>query len=322
MDEVLIGIKRDHPSSGEIMIAGHLRSRGLVVQRSRLRASLHRVDAAGINARRLKTIQRRSYDVPAPNYVWHIDGTHKLIKWKFVTHVAIDGFSRLITFCRCSTNNKSNTVLNLFIKATEKYGFPLRVRTDFGTENVRVWEHVYRTTLNSHSVIVGTSVHNQRVERLHRDINVQVINRFYNEFVELESEGFLDATNDTDLFCLHLVYMPTINRCLDEFVNASNHHSISTEGKRRPIQLFEINLRLLQFQSLDQSGTLDIIDLVSRSNNDVHVIPPRRVFDRRTSHRLSRFVSQNRHIMDDYTLYQRLSALVSRIIESNTNDAM
>ena len=51
-----------------------------MAQRSRLRASLHRADAAGIDARRLKTIQRRSYDAAAPNYVWHIDGTHKLIK--------------------------------------------------------------------------------------------------------------------------------------------------------------------------------------------------------------------------------------------------
>ena len=94
------------------------------------------------------------------------------------------------------------------------------VRTDFGTENVREWEHVYRT-LNSNSVIVGTSVHNQSVECLHRDINVQVLNWFYNEFVELKGKGFLDVTHEIDLFCLYLVYMSTINRCLGEFVNAS-----------------------------------------------------------------------------------------------------
>ena len=112
---------------------------------------------------------------------------------------------------------------------------------------MRLWQHVYQTMWNSNSVIVGMSVHNQRVERLHRDINVQVLNRFYNEFVKLEGESFLDVTNDTDLFCLHLVYMPTINRCFAEFVNASNHFSISTEGNRTSTQLFEMNLRLLQF---------------------------------------------------------------------------
>ena len=93
LDEVVISIKRGHSSSGEIMIAGHLRSRGLVTQCLRLRASLHHVDAAGIKACRLKTIQQCHYDAAAPKYVWHIDGTHKLIKWKFVTDVAIAGFS-------------------------------------------------------------------------------------------------------------------------------------------------------------------------------------------------------------------------------------
>ena len=88
-------------------------------------------------------------------------------------------------------------------------------------------------------------MHNQNVDRLHRDINVQVINRFYNKFVELESEGFLDVTNDTDLFRLLLVYMPAINHCLGKLVSAFDHHSISTEGNRTPIQLFEMNLRLL-----------------------------------------------------------------------------
>ena len=105
--------------------------------------------------------------------------------------------------------------------------------------------------------------------------------------------------------------MPFINRCLCEFVNASNHHSISTEGNRTSIQLFEMNLRLLQFQSLVQSGMLDITDLVSRSSNDVHVIPPQTVFDQWISHHLARFVSQNCHIVDDFTLYQSLSALIS-----------
>ena len=149
LDAVVISIKRNYPAAGEVITMGHLRSRGLFVQRSRLRGSLRRVDATGLEDRRIHTIQRRNYYVPSPNYVWHIDGTHKLIRWKFVTHAAIDGFSRLITFCKCSTNNKSSTVLQLFVEATRKFGFPLRVRTDYGIENVRVWEHVYRTTSNT-----------------------------------------------------------------------------------------------------------------------------------------------------------------------------
>ena len=29
--------------------------------------------------------------------IWHIDGNHKLIRWRFVVHRGIDGYSRMIT---------------------------------------------------------------------------------------------------------------------------------------------------------------------------------------------------------------------------------
>ena len=69
---------------------------------------------------------RRQYSVPGLNSLWHIgeysfllhmiynytffvDGHHKLIRWKIVTHAGIDGYSRMIVFivycihlfCRC-----------------------------------------------------------------------------------------------------------------------------------------------------------------------------------------------------------------------------
>ena len=115
MDSAVISIKDAHPVAGKVMVASHLRSRNTIVQRRRLRISIHVVDRElGID-RRLSTILTT---------FWHIDGTHKLIKWKLVVHAAIDGYSRLITFCRCSPNNKSETVLKLFRDAVDRHGFP------------------------------------------------------------------------------------------------------------------------------------------------------------------------------------------------------
>ena len=99
LDDVIRHIKIDHPNDGEVLVGGHLHAQGIRTQRYRLRAALHRVDPSGIADRRSRAIVRRTYHVEHPNYVWHIDGHHKLIRWHLVTHGGIDGYSRLITSC-------------------------------------------------------------------------------------------------------------------------------------------------------------------------------------------------------------------------------
>lgn len=71
-----------------------------------------------------------------------IDGHHKLIRWRLVTHCGIDGYSRLIVFMKCSSNNKSSTVLQCFLDAIQRYGLPSRVRTDQGRENILVAQYM------------------------------------------------------------------------------------------------------------------------------------------------------------------------------------
>ena len=83
-------------------------------------------------------IPRRTYRVAGSNALWHIDGNHKLIRWKFVTHAGIDGYSRIITFIHCSGNNKSTTVFTHFKGGCDTFGTPSRVRADHGGENIMI----------------------------------------------------------------------------------------------------------------------------------------------------------------------------------------
>ena len=81
LDEIIVRIKIGHPNDGEKLIIGHLRKMGYIIQRSRIRASISRVDPVGIALRRTRVINRRIYQVNGPNSLWHIDGHHKLINW-------------------------------------------------------------------------------------------------------------------------------------------------------------------------------------------------------------------------------------------------
>ena len=61
-----------------------------------------------------------------------------LYRWKFVIHGCIDGYSRVITYLKCSSDNTSATFLKLFQHAVNEWGLPSRVRGDMGVENREV----------------------------------------------------------------------------------------------------------------------------------------------------------------------------------------
>ena len=239
LDEIVQSIKRDHPNDGEVLIQGHLLRMGIRVPRHALRSSIHRIDNIGAVSRRRSVVRRRVYSVPYPNFIWHIDGHHKLVRWRFVIHGAIDGFSRTITYLHFSNNNRASTVLDLFQSSVALFSLPDHIRTDHGGENVDIWRYMIANHDHNYScVITGSSVHNERVERLWRDVNRCVCSIFADAFRTLERNGLFDTLNEVDLYCLHYIYLPRINRCLNEFKESWNHHSISTEGCQSPYQLF------------------------------------------------------------------------------------
>lgn len=217
LDGIISQIQREHPNCGLPMMSGFLQNRGIMVQQYRMRESVARVYPIRRMVRWQQVVSRRCYNVPGSNSLWHIDGHHSLIRWRFVVHGGIDGYSRMVLYLACSTNNKSLTVYKLFKEATERFGVS-RVRSDKGGENVVVCHFMISnrgTGRKSH--IAGSSVHNQRIERLWRDVYRCVCSTYHELFYLMEARGILDPDCAIDIFVLHCLYLPRINKSLSEF---------------------------------------------------------------------------------------------------------
>ncbi|KAK2810518.1 hypothetical protein Q5P01_000398 [Channa striata] len=131
-----------------------------------------------------------------------------------------------ITYLRCVTNNRASTALQLFQDA-----------------NIDIARFMIENRGgNRGSFMVGRSVHNQRIERLWAEVNRVVSAYFKDLFIFMENVGLLDSTNPLHIRALHYVYLPRINRSLDEFINQWNHHSLRTMEHRSPLQLWTVGM--------------------------------------------------------------------------------
>ena len=138
-------------------------------------------------------------------------------------------------------NNRAETILQAFLGAVQEFGLPSRVKTDRGGENVAVVQYILNHSERGPrqgSAITGKSTHNQRIERLWRDLFSGCVSYFYSLFYGLEDLQLVNINDNRDIYALHFVFIPIIQQLLDLFKQGWAHHALRTEHNRTPFQLW------------------------------------------------------------------------------------
>lgn len=99
---------------------------------------------------------------------------------------------------------------------------------------------------------VEKALHNQRIERLWRDVFQSVLILYYELFYHYEEIQVLDPSNELDIFCLHFVYLPRINNHLSIWKDGWTRHKLSSERNQTPMQLY--------IRGLMENNITDILD--------------------------------------------------------------
>ncbi|XP_039862405.1 uncharacterized protein LOC120718119 [Simochromis diagramma] len=217
---------------------------------------MHRVDAVGIFTRitELGCVVQRSYSVRGPLSLVHIDTNHKLIRYNVVIFGGVDGYSRKVLYLDATTNNRAKTAFSFFLRSAQLHGLPSRVRADQGVENLDIAHFMFATRGTGRgSFISGKSVHNQRVERLWRDVWIAVTSKYHDILHSLEEDGLLDISDVIHLFGVHYIFVPRLRADLVTFVGGWNNHPLRTEGGLTPEQLWCMG----HLQELDEGERLE-----------------------------------------------------------------
>ena len=264
IENYLQEVMNTYPNLGEQYAQGVLLNKRIKIKRQRLRQILKRLKQSLPLS--MPAIRRRQYHTRTSNTMWHLDSTHKLIHWRFITSGCVDGKSRKVIWLKCADNNRADTTYNYFLNAIQEHQCPFQVRGDKGVENKKIAKHMIAIRGdNIRGFIGGKSSHNTRIERFWKEYNTNVMKTFFDEFTNLEHLGYLDRTDNKDLWVLHKVFLPIINEKLLELKTYYNNHPIRTENYKSPNQLYAANA--LRSQVINTSISEQSIDILHNWQN-------------------------------------------------------
>lgn len=188
----------------------------LTVTAETVRQVLCVLDRQGVAQRSRRSIRRRIYSNPGPNFAIHMDGWDKLKPYGVSIHAAIDGFSRRIIWLRaCDSNKNPHYVAFFYLNyIREINGVPVLVYSDRGTENsiTRDLQYTLRWNHNDQyqglsSYRYGSSTRNTRIERFWRDLRRMCGDTWMDFFKLMTDDGSLDTSDNLHLECIRYCFL-------------------------------------------------------------------------------------------------------------------
>eukprot|EP01036_Dinobryon_divergens_P036548 gene36548-47615_t len=126
--------------------------------------------------------------------------------------------------------------LAAFEDGVARYQLPMKVRADYGGENVKIAQYMIEHRGTIEAFKTGPSTSNTRIERLWRDMRNHTIQAYIDLFYSFENDG-MDLSNLLDIYTLQYLFLPRINEDLQQFMSMWNNHKLSSENSRTPLQL-------------------------------------------------------------------------------------
>lgn len=179
----------------------------------------------------------------------------------------------------CYTNHQPGVIAGYFIECAEEVGgFPAKVRTDCGTENVIVAALQSFVTGDSHSHVYGTSPGNQRIEGWWSFFRRNRSQYWIDIFESLVQSGEFHPNNSRETDCLRFCCMDLIQHDLREVQVQWNTHRIRpSAGARCPAGIPDELYFLAHNPDSDQLLMRDVRTLPLEVID--HVEDPRNCYD-------------------------------------------
>mmetsp|Transcript_82335 Transcript_82335/g.160644 ORF Transcript_82335/g.160644 Transcript_82335/m.160644 type:complete len:401 (-) Transcript_82335:117-1319(-) len=241
LDELVAGeYVEAHLALGNHAIESRIMSLGHRVQRHRLRKCRVRL---GLIRRKPKSIKRlKWYEARGPDGTWSMDQNEALQRYRISSFTIIDGYSRNPLFYALTTGLSGGDHTDFFCCALEKlHKLPACLAVD-STDSWNGVREIVQTAYGNNDAtqvnVAGVphgfrrfhqtlSIRNTPVERHWREWNPMLV-KYYVRFMSLETAGILDPRSPVDLFCLHRVFLPSIQHTMNR-----HYKSLKLQKKRR-----------------------------------------------------------------------------------------